>query len=107
MRCLRGRVPHGTFLQGLALCPSCAGKRATELAVFLHDEVLEEGGHARWVFSLPKMVRPYFLYHRPLLGRLCRAACETVREPMAEAVADPGFQPGMIAVVQTFGDALT
>ncbi len=26
---------------------------------------------------------------------------------MPEAVADPGFQPGMIAVVQTFGDALT
>jgi hypothetical protein len=93
--------------KGRGLCPSCAAKRAAELAAFLREEVLEDVGHAQWVFSLPKMVRPYFLYHRPLLGRLCRAAYETVRELMAEAVADPRFQPGMIAVVQTFGDALT
>ena len=89
------------------LCPSCAAKRAAELAAFLREEVLEDVGHAQWVFSLPKMLRPYFLYHRPLLGCLCRAAYETVRELMAEAAGDPGLKPGMIAVVQTFGGALT
>jgi hypothetical protein len=86
------------------LCPSCVAKRAAELAAFLHEEVLEEVGHAQWVFSLPKMLRPYFLYHRPLLGRLCRAAYETVRELTAEAAAAPALKPGMIVVVQTFGD---
>jgi hypothetical protein len=104
--------------KGRGLCPSCAAKRAAELAAFLHEEVLEEVGHAQWVFSLPKMIRPCvfslpkmirpcFLYHRALLGRLCRAAYETVRELMVEASAEPALQPGMIAVVQTFGDALT
>ncbi len=93
--------------KGRGLCPSCAAKRAAELAAFLREEVLEDVGHAQWVFSLPKMLRPYLLYHRPLLGRLCRVAFETVRELMAEAAGDPGLKPGMIAVVQTFGGALT
>jgi hypothetical protein len=33
-------------------------------------DVLADVGHAQWVFSMPKMLRPYFLYHQPLLGRL-------------------------------------
>ncbi|HPW56912.1 MAG: hypothetical protein KA072_14745 [Thermoanaerobaculaceae bacterium] len=53
------------------------------------------------------LLRPYFLYRRPLLGRWCRAASETVRELMAEAAAEPTLKPGMVAMVQTFGDALT
>lgn len=28
------------------LCPSCGAKRATELAAFLQDEVVEQVGHA-------------------------------------------------------------
>jgi hypothetical protein len=89
------------------LCPSCAAKRAAALAAFLREEVLADVGHAQWVFSLPKMLRPYFLYHRALLGRLCRAAYETARAMIGAASRD-GEQllPGMIAVVQTFGDDL-
>ena len=55
--------------KGRGFCSSCAGKRAAELAAFLREEVIEDVGHAQWVFSLPKMLRPNFLYHRPLLGR--------------------------------------
>jgi hypothetical protein len=32
-------------------------KRAAELAAFLQDEVVEEVGHAQWVFTIPKMLR--------------------------------------------------
>lgn len=55
-------------------------------------------------FSIPGMARPHFLYHRPLLGRLCRAAYPTAREMVAAGspTADP-VTPGMIAVVQAFG----
>ena len=52
------------------------------------------------------MLRPYFLYHRELLGELARLAYETVREMMAAAVDEPNARPGMVAVVQTFGSAL-
>ena len=94
--------------KGRGLCPSCAAKRAAALAAFLREEVLAEVGHAQWVFSIPKMLRPYFLYHRPLLGRLCRAAYETAREMIGAALpAEAALTPGMIAVVQTFGDDLS
>ncbi len=69
----------------------------------LQDEVLEEVPHAMWVFTLPKMLRIYFLYHRELLGELSRAAYETLRELMvAAAFEDDSFRPGMVSVVQTF-----
>ena len=70
----------------------------------LREEVLEEVGHAQWVFVMPKMLRPYFLHHRELLGELARVAWGTVRELMAAATVEEGLRPGMVAVVQTAGD---
>jgi len=93
--------------KGRGLCPSCAAKRAAALAAFLREDVLAEVGHAQWVFSIPKMLRPYFLYHRPPLGQLCRAAYDTARQLIgAASPAGDAVTPGMIAVVQTFGDDL-
>jgi ribosomal protein S27E len=86
------------------LCPSCAARRAAATAALLREEVLEEVGHAQWVFVMPKMLRPYFLHHRKLLGGLARAAWETVRELMVAATGGEGPRPGMVAVVQTAGD---
>ena len=89
-----------------SLCPSCDAKRASAFAVFLKDELLEDVGHAVWSFSIPKMLRPYFLFHRKLLTELARAAYETVYELMAAAVDDPQAQSGMVAAIQTFSDNL-
>ena len=86
------------------LCPSCAARRAAATAALLADDVLEEVGHAQWVFVMPKMLRPYFLHHRELLGCLARAAWETVRELMVAATGEDSLRPGMVAVVQTAGD---
>jgi hypothetical protein len=52
------------------------------------------------------MLRPYFLYHRELLGELARLAYDTVRVMMAAAVEQPEARPGMVAVIQTFGSTL-
>ena len=66
---------------------------------------MEEVAHAQCVFTVPKMLRVYFLHHRELLGALSLAAYETVKELMAAAVAEEkGFWPGVVSVVQTFGD---
>ena len=73
------------------------------MAAFLQDEVVEEVGHAQWVFTVPKMLRVYFLHHRELLGALSLAAYQTVKELMAAAVEEKGFRPGMGSVVRTFG----
>lgn len=89
------------------VCPSCDAKRAAAFAAFLHDEVLENVPHSMWVFTIPKMLRLYFLHHRELLGELSRAAYEAVRELMAAAgLEEESLQPGMVSVVQTFGEAV-
>ncbi len=55
------------------ICPLCDGKRAAVFAAFLHHEVFEDVPHSRWVFTIPKMLRVYFLHHRELLGELSDA----------------------------------
>ena len=91
--------------KGRGLCPSCGAKRAAETANRLREDVLESVGHTQWVFTVPKMLRPYFLRHRELLGDLCRAAWQTVREMMVAAAAEE-IRPGMVAVIQTFGSTI-
>ena len=72
----------------------------------LQHQILADVPHAQWVFSIPKMLRPYFLHHRELLGDMARLAYETVREMMAAAVDEPDARPGMVAVIQTFSSSL-
>ena len=96
-------VPFSCQRRGF--CPSCAAKRAAIFGAFLREEVVEQVGHAMWTFTIPKLLRPYFLYRRELLGKLCRAAWETVSELSREAAdSDEGCWPGMVAVVQTASD---
>jgi hypothetical protein len=96
-----------TSCQKRGFCPSSGAKRAAAFAAFLADEVLEQVGHAMWTFSLPKMIRPYFIHHPELRGKLGRAAYETVQEVMAAAViGTDGFRTGMVATTATAGDLL-
>ena len=96
-----------TSCQRRGFCPSCGAKRAAAFGAFLADEVLEEVAHTMWTFSLPKMLRPYFIHHPKLRGKLCRAAYETVEEMMtAAAVGCEGFRTGMVAFTATAGDLL-
>ena len=81
-------------------CPSCAAKRGAIFGAFLQEEVLEAVGHCLWTFTVPKLLRPFFLHRRRLLGPLCRAAWETVADLVAEA-AGRGVRPGMVAAMHT------
>ncbi len=92
--------------KGRGLCPSCGAKRAAILAEMLQNQILADVPHAQWVFSIPKMLRPYFLHHRELLGNMARLAYDTVREMMAAAVDEPHARPGMVAAIQTFASPL-
>jgi len=49
----------------------------------------------KWVFTVPKMLRGYFLHHREFLGALSLAAYETVksswrRRPWRRRAFGPG-----------------
>jgi len=92
----------------------------------LVEEVVAEAGHAQWVFTVPKLLRPqptlvasrpqavspgrafgprvgpYFLDHRELLGKLSQAAWQTVAEMVDVAAGgEVPVRPGMVTVIQT------
>ena len=53
-------------------------------------------------FTVPKLLRPYFLHHRELLGKLSQAAWQTVAEMVdAAAGGEAPVRPGMVTVIQT------
>ena len=61
------------------LCPSCTAKRGAAIGAFVAEEVMEEVGHAKWVFTVPKMLRFFFFRQRELLGDLSRPAYQSTR----------------------------
>ena len=76
------------------ICPSCDAKRAAAFAVLPKDELLENVGLCLWTFTIPKMLRPYFMYRRELLAELVRLAYETIHELLSEAAGDHNARPG-------------
>lgn len=87
-----------------ACCPSCDKKRSLLLAYRLNEEVLADVPHLQYVFTIPKRLRVYFRYDRSLLGKLCRAAYETIGEVFKLEIDGDSGVPAMIGVVQTFGE---
>jgi hypothetical protein len=51
------------------------------------------------------MLRIFFKYNRKLLGKLCRLAVNTLTVYF-KAVSGEDLVPGVIAVIQTFGDRI-
>jgi len=88
------------------ICPSCDAKRAAAFAAFLKDELLENVGHCLWTSTVPKMLRPFFMRDRELLGHLAGLSYETIKELICEATADEHARPGVVCVPQTFGSLI-
>ncbi|MGB5217062.1 MAG: transposase zinc-binding domain-containing protein, partial [Smithella sp.] len=87
-------------------CPSCHQKRVVEFGEWLCLDVLKKVPHRHFIFSIPKILRRYFLYDRKLLAGLSRCAWESLKVFMQHAVPEKEPLPGAVIAVQTFGDAL-
>jgi hypothetical protein len=62
--------------------------------------------HRHFVFSIPKILRRYFLYDRSLLSDLSRCAWEALKVFFQETVPQGDAVPGVVIAIQTFGDFL-
>jgi hypothetical protein len=87
-------------------CPSCHQKRVVEFGEWLCEEVIKAVPHRHLIFSLPKMLRRYFLYDRKLLADLSRCAWETLKVFIKEVDPVEGAIPGAVIAIQSFGDFL-
>jgi len=86
-------------------CPSCHAKRLEEWGEWVRETLLLDVPHRQVVFTIPKMLRPFFKYKRRLLGDLCRLALRTLTRYFA-ALAGSELMPGVIAAIQTFGNRM-
>jgi hypothetical protein len=68
--------------------------------------VLKKVSHRHFVFSIPKIIRRYFLYDRKLLADLSRCAWESLKVFLQHSVPETDPTPGAVIAVQTFGDFL-
>ena len=75
-------------------CPSCHQKRVVEFGEWLCMDVLKKVPHRHFVFSIPKILRRYFLYDRKLLFDLSRFAWESLKVFLQEAVHENNPIPG-------------
>ena len=87
-------------------CPSCHQRRVLEFGEYLYEEVLEQGPHRQWVFSIPKRLRPYFMFDRKLLAKLSQCAWRSLSDYLKCSITSNDARPGAVVSVQTFGDFL-
>jgi hypothetical protein len=87
---------------------ACAAKglgTAEEWGEWVRETLLLDVPHRQVVFTIPKMLRVFFKFKPKLLGDLCRCA-ERALLFYLEATAGTALEPGIVAVIQTFGDRI-
>jgi ribosomal protein S27E len=107
IRCPRCRAEHLLMFscKTRGFCPSCHAKRLEEWGEWMRETLLFDVPHRQVVFVIPKMLRVFFKFKRKLLGELCRCAERTLLSYF-QAAAGTALEPGIVAVVQTFGDRI-
>ena len=86
------------------LCPSPQAKRLVIWSEWLGEELLEDVPHRMITLTVPKRIRPYFLWDRKLLGLVARCAARTIRLFYREMTGEAEGTPGMVITIQTFGN---
>jgi hypothetical protein len=95
--------------KGRGFCPSCGGRRMTERAAHLVDEVLPRVPVRQWVLSLPHRLRYLLAWNhtlcRAVLGIYVRALLSFQRQ-QAHQCGIPNGRAGSVTVIQRFGGGL-
>jgi len=68
----------------------------------MREKLLLDVRHRQVVFVIPKMLRIFFKYKRPLQGALCRCGVRALLNYF-KTLTGTELKPGIIAVIQTFG----
>ena len=92
--------------KGRWFCPSCHQKKVLLFGALMTESILFPVPHRHVTLTIPKMLRPYFRYHRDLLKDLCRIAHECVRDVMRVSLDQPDGMPGIVMAIHTFGEYL-
>ncbi|MGB7217522.1 MAG: transposase zinc-binding domain-containing protein [Vicinamibacterales bacterium] len=95
--------------KGRGFCPSCGGRRMTERAAHLVDDVFPDVPVRQWVLSVPHRVRYQLAWDHDLCRAVVAVTMRAVpgwlrRRARLDGVTDG--RGGAVAIVQRFGGAL-
>lgn len=90
--------------RGRWFCPSCHNKKVVQFGHHLKETVLYPVPHRQYVFSIPKILRKYFLYNRKLLGKLSQCAARSLAQFFKVVLGKKHGITGCVVAIQTFGD---
>lgn len=95
--------------KGRALCPSCGGKRMTELAAHLVDRIIPVVPVRQWVLSLPHRLRYRLGYDHELCCAVLRVFARALLGHYRTRARERGItggHSGTVTFIQRFGGAL-
>jgi len=81
--------------------PSCHAKRLAEWSLWLGDELLAHVPHLQMVLTVPKRLRPCFLWRRKLLGAKARVAARTATAFVRATLDEPELSVGIVLSIRT------
>jgi hypothetical protein len=87
------------------LCPSCNQKRRLLFSEHLSENVLLKLPHRQFVFTLPKLLRPYFKYDRNLFEDVSRIIFSIIHDFYNET-AKTTVKGGAVVSYQSYGDLM-
>jgi hypothetical protein len=88
------------------LCAACHQRRVLTEAPFIADEVCADVPHRHLVLTIPRLLRGHFIGKPAALGELALAARDALAAWLRDRTGRADGQPGLVMVVQTFGDFL-
>jgi len=71
----------------------------------MREKFILDTPHRQVVFTIPKMLRIFFKLNRSLLSNMCVCGKEALIKYL-EAVTEKDITPGIIAVIQSFGNRI-
>jgi len=87
------------------LCPSCNQKRLLLFSEHLSENVLLRLPHRQFVFTVPKLLRPYFKYDRNLFEEVSKIIFSIIQD-FYNGIGKTTIKTGIIVSYQSFGDLL-
>jgi hypothetical protein len=84
-------------------CPSCSQKRTLLFSEYMNERLLLGLPHRQFVFTVPRILRPYFRHNRWLFSEVSRLIFATVQHFYTKAATRP-VKTGMVLAYQTAGE---
>ena len=91
--------------KGFYFCPSCSQKRTLLFSEYMHERLLLNLPHRQFVWTVPRILRPYFRHNRRLFSEISRLIFVIIQNFYNKAANRP-IKTGMVLAYQTSGEFL-